>query len=133
MRERIPSGFNIGFEAFNSSASFALPNKKSKNTDKKYPCFTREDFFDYLIEFGIERSLAFEAAEQIRKGYASSSNKEQFDKLPIPDDIKKVARNYLYLFPRAHEIEYILLYAQFAYYAKINSRAFSKIIFNKKN
>ncbi len=127
------SSFSWNKNAAGNIDFFYFQKMLSSDAFKQYPCFTREDFFDYLIEFGIERSLAFEAAEQIRKGYASSSNKEQFDKLPIPDDIKKVARNYLYLFPRAHEIEYILLYAQFAYYAKINSRAFSKIIFNKKN
>lgn len=52
--------------------------------------------------------------------------------MEIPDEIKEVAENYLYLFPRAHGIEYILLYAELAYYAKIDSRAFSKIIFKKK-
>lgn len=107
----------------------------SSDAFKKYPCFTREDFFDYLLEAGIKKSLSFEVSERVRKGHACSTNKikEQFDTLPIPDDIREVAGNYLYLFPRAHGIEYILLYAQLAYYAKIDSRIFSKIIFNKKN
>ena len=107
----------------------------SSDAFKKYPCFTQEDFFDYLLESGLERSLAFEASERIRKGHACSTkeNKELFDSLPIPDDMKEVARNYWYVFPRAHGIEYILLYAQLAYYARIDSRAFSKIMFKKKN
>ena len=106
----------------------------SSESFKKYPCFTREDFFDYLLESNIERSLAFDASECIRKGFACSvgERKERFDALEIPDEIKEVAGNYLYLFPRAHGIEYILLYAELAYYAKIDSRAFSKIIFKKK-
>lgn len=107
----------------------------SSDAFKKYPCFTREDFFDYLLESGLERSLAFEASERIRKGHACSTkeNKELFDSLPIPDDMKEVSRNYWYVFPRAHGIEYILLYAQLAYYARIDSRAFSKIMFKKEN
>ena len=59
--------------------------------------------------------------------------KDRFDAMEIPEEIKEVAGNYLYLFPRAHGIEYILLYAELAYYAKIDSRAFSKIIFKKSS
>lgn len=57
--------------------------------------------------------------------------KEQFDAMEIPDEIKDVAGNYLYLFPRGHGIEYILLYAELAYYAQVDSKAFSKIVFKK--
>ena len=105
----------------------------SSESFKKYPCFTREDFFDYLVESGVPNSLAFNASECIRKGHASSvgDRKKQFDALEIPDEIKDVAGNYLYLFPRGHGIEYILMYAELAYYAKIDSRAFSKIVFKK--
>lgn len=101
---------------------------------QKYPCFTREDFFDYLVEAGIDRELAFAASEKIRKGHANSPKfKEQFFALPIPDEIKEVAKNYMYIFPRAHCIEYMLLYAKLAYYAKVDSRAFGKIVFKKKS
>lgn len=99
---------------------------------KKHPCFTREDFFDQMIKMGIDRGLAFEASEKIRKGHVNSGNnkyKQEFMDLAIPESIKEVAQNYLYVFPRAHEIEYLLLYAKFAYYAKLDSRAFTKIVF----
>ena len=86
-----------------------------------------------MLESDIERSLAFDASECIRKGFACSvgERKERFDALEIPDEIKEVARNYLYLFPRAHGVEYIFLYSQLAYYAQTNRQAFSKIIFKK--
>ena len=101
---------------------------------KKYPCFTREDFFDHIITLGVERTLAFDTSEKIRKGHANSCGtlQQQFFDLPIPDEIKDIAKNYLYVFPRAHGIEYILIYALLAYYAKADSRAFSKIVFKKK-
>ena len=51
----------------------------------------------------------------------------------LPDEIKEVAKNYMYIFPRAHCIEYMLLYAKLAYYAKVDSRAFGKIVFKKKS
>jgi len=100
---------------------------------KKYPCYTREDFFDYLLEAGIERTFAFTVSERIRKGHANSAKfKDSFNQLSIPEEIKDVARNYLYIFPRAHCIEYVLMYARLAYYAKVDSRAFSKVMFSKK-
>lgn len=110
----------------------------STESFKKYPCFTREDFFDYLIESGVDRETAFLASELIRKGQASGKTcashlHEKFLSLPLPEEIKEVAKNYLYLFPRAHCIEYVLIFARLAYYAKTDSRAFSKIIFKKKS
>lgn len=106
----------------------------SSESFQKYPCFTREDFFDYLLEAGVERAFAFNVSERIRKGHANSTKyRDEFNTLSIPEEIKDVARYYLYLFPRAHCIEYILLYARIAYYAKIDSKAFSKIMFKKKS
>lgn len=100
---------------------------------QKYPCHTREDFFDHMVKMGVDRTLAFDASERIRKGHALSQGnfRQQFLDLPIPDEIKKIAQNYRYIFPRAHGIAYILIYARLAYYAKIDSRSFSKIIFKK--
>lgn len=112
---------------------YSFNNMASSDAFKKYPCFTREDFFDYLIEEGVERKFAFDVSERIRKGHANSSMcSDEFNTLQIPDDIKEVARNYMYIFPRAHCIEYMLIYARIAYYANIDSRAFSKIVFKKK-
>ena len=108
-------------------------NMTSSDAFIRFPCFTREDFLDFLLEEGFERSFAFDVSEQIRKGHANSSKfSEKFNSLPIPNEIKEVARNYLYLFPRAHCVEYMLIYSRLAYYAKIDSRAFSKIVFNRK-
>ncbi|MDY2613192.1 MAG: hypothetical protein SOV77_04110, partial [Lachnospiraceae bacterium] len=66
----------------------------STDTFKKYPCFTREDFFDYMVEMGVERTLAFDASERIRKGHAGSCGKyqQQFFDLSIPDEIKDIAK-----------------------------------------
>lgn len=116
----------------------AFTQMTSTDAFKKYPCYTREDFFDFLVESGVERELAFEASEMIRKGQGSEKAHssrwyEKFQALPIPEDIKEVAKNYLYLFPRAHCVEYILIFARLAYYAQVDSRAFSKIVFKKKS
>ena len=100
---------------------------------RAYPCCTREDFFDYLLESGIERSVAFKLSENIRKGRAHSAlYADMFDGLPVPPQLKEVAGYYLYVFPRAHCVEYLLMYARIAYYAGLDRKAFSKIMFKKK-
>lgn len=105
----------------------------SSDVFMKYPCFTRDDFFDHMVNIGIERKLAFDASERISYGHATSSKyKEEFNSLPIPEEIKEIAKNYRYVFPRSHCVEFLLLYARLAYYAKVDSRAFSKIVFKKK-
>ncbi len=90
----------------------------------------------YLIESGVDRETAFLASEMISKGQACEKSPaprwhEKFLSLPIPEEIREVAKNYLYLFPRAHCIEYVLIFARLAYYSKTDSRAFSKIVYKK--
>ena len=101
---------------------------------QKYPCFAREDFFDWMLEAGVDRQTAFEASEEIWKGRACAggSAEERFQALPIPEEIKEAAANYRYVFPRAHGVEYTLLYARLAWYAKADSRAFGKMVRSPK-
>lgn len=98
---------------------------------KKFPCYTREDFFDYLIECGCDSEQAFYFLELIRKGRASKTT--EIDELPVPEELKNVAKMYAYVFPRAHCIETLLMYARLAYYMKWDSRAYSGVINKKKN
>ena len=103
------------------------------NDFKIYPCFTREDFYDYMIENGVDRVRAYEAFECIRKGYAVSvKHKDEWKHLEIPEGIKNVAKNYRYVFPRAHCIGYVLGYAKMAYYAKVDGKMFGRVVFEKK-
>jgi len=99
---------------------------------RKYPCYYREDFFDYLCEAGIKRSEAFEISEFIKFGRATMPKKKEiWDSFQIPTELRTIAEHYRYLFPRAHCIEFALQNARLAYYASVDSRAYSKIIYNK--
>ena len=90
-------------------------------------------FYDYMIENGVDRVRAYEAFECIRKGYAVSvKHKDEWKHLEIPEGIKNVAKNYRYVFPRAHCIGYVLGYVKLAYYAKVDGKVFGRIIFGKK-
>lgn len=92
----------------------------------KYPCCTREDFFDYLIESGNTIEDAFKISELIRKGRANNSD---FNDFQMPEELNTLAKRYTYIFPRAHVIEYSLINARLAYYMKQDSKTYSKIVF----
>lgn len=114
---------------------FSFIKMISSESFKKFPCYTREDFFDYLVENGVDRPRAYKASEFIRKGKASAIHPltpEQQKQLGIPDAAAEVAKNYSYLFPRAHCIELVLALARLAYYAKSDKRTFNQIFFKKK-
>ena len=49
----------------------------------------------------------------------------------LPSEIKEIAQNYHYVFPRACAVDIILTYAKFTYYAQTDSIAYSKVKFNK--
>lgn len=111
---------------------YDVKEKILNNADfQKYPCVTREDFFDYMVECGLDRAEAYKFSEIIRKG--RSPREPEFDALPIPEELKNVAKMYAYVFPRSHCIEYLLMYARMAYYMKWDSRVYSSVINKKKN
>lgn len=110
---------------------YELKEKILNNADfQKYPCVTREDFFDYMVECGLDRAEAYKFSEIIRKG--KSRRESGLDTLAIPEELKNVAKMYAYIFPRAHLTEYLLMYARMAYYMKWDSRAYSAVIGRNK-
>lgn len=97
---------------------------------KKYPCISREDFFDYLVETGSSREDAWNIAEYIRKGKAVSYQ-EIFDQFQMPPEINTLGKKIRYLFPRAHALEQMMTFARMAFYMKADSRGYSRIITRK--
>jgi DNA polymerase III alpha subunit (gram-positive type) len=93
---------------------------------EKYPCYTRDDFMDYLLDDGIDRISAYEITKEISKGHANSEKTNNNSSLS--KDLLHVAQNYVYVFPRAHCIESVLQYASLAYYFKADNHTFFKIL-----
>lgn len=52
--------------------SYILPQIKSGNVDFRNTITTREDVFDYLVEYGINPEKAYEVMEKVRKGQAKT-------------------------------------------------------------
>lgn len=113
------------------NVNFNLRELEKTNSFQEFPCYTREDFFEYLLSHGIERSLAFTASEYARKGYGTSSlNLKKFDSLPVSNSFKKIAHNFKYATSRIDAIHQSLIFARLAYYAKVERRVYSKIMFD---
>lgn len=101
------------------------------NTDafKKYPVYSREDFFFHFLDLGFTRDEAFQNAELIRMGKIASGFKPLQNAEQIPVELTELASSFLYLFPRAHVYSIVLHTARLAYYAKFDSKAYVKAIY----
>lgn len=87
-------------------------------------------FFEQLMKCGVGREDAYRFSEIIRKGRAGKD--ADFAELPIPESLKNVAKMYLYVWPKAHVVERLLIVARLAYYMKWNSRVYSAVVRKKK-
>lgn len=106
---------------------FHLTVKEIVNTPEfqKYPLCTREDFYETFIEYGINEADAYELYQAIWKGRA---NYQFLQKYNLPDELKTLIQKCHYLFPRAHTVEHMLCIAKLAYYMKLDSRIYSRLI-----
>lgn len=97
---------------------------------KQFPCRTREDFFEYFMDCGLDRTTAFKLSEDVRKGKCVYS--PILEEFPIPEELKTLGKMYDYIFPRAHIIENFLTYARLAYYMKLDSKVYSSVVRERK-
>jgi DNA polymerase III alpha subunit (gram-positive type) len=75
----------------------------------------REDVFEYMIEHGIEKSLAYNIAEYVRKGKALKNGWETgmleiMQRAKIPLWYLESCSKNTYLFPRAHDMAFLKKY-----------------------
>ena len=68
-----------------------------------------------VLDYTEDSEIAFNAMEALRKGWFSKPEKrEACDKLRLPREFEDLARKFRYVFPRAHGVEYMMLYARLA-------------------
>lgn len=84
---------------------------------KRCPLYVREDVFDYLMDpDGEECERAYDAMEAFRKGWLSNPKRiEERTELLLPTDLECTASHFRYVFPRAHAVEYMMMYARLAW------------------
>ena len=84
---------------------------------------TREDVYETMLSFGIEREKSFEIAESVRKGlFARGKMKEELVgellSHDVPEHYIESCKKIKYLFPRSHAAEYAWMELCSLYYKK---------------
>lgn len=86
----------------------------------------REDVFDTLIAYNIDRETAYTITESVRKGIVSRARNMQWTtwkKLLVENGVPswfiKSCETLKYVFPRAHSISYLIMYVKFVWF-KLN-------------
>lgn len=120
--------FDINLAALHQSPEF-----------QKYPCYTRDDFIEYLQKNGLDHETSFWLTENIRKGRQPKSDdtsehrKMLYQQLiSLSPEFQTVINRQKYTVCRSQAVQNILLYAKLAYYQKKNSKLYSNIIFHSK-
>ena len=129
----------------------SLIEKEHKRVDEVIS--NREDMFNYLVKNGIEKNVAFDIVEFVRKGKASKGrdlwkhNRDRYKELNekwseyktllkdhnIPEWYIEDAEKIKYMFPKAHAIGYTMNAFKIAWYKVYYPKAFYKVYFKIKS
>ncbi len=107
----IISGLSHGTDVWNSNAE-DLVVKQGKTLQEVVGC--RDDIMNYLIDEGVDASLAFQFMETVRKNKDRCNAKKIEKMIPelaakgVPDWYLDSCRKIQYLFPRAHAVAYVI-------------------------
>ncbi|MDD6287213.1 MAG: PolC-type DNA polymerase III [Acidaminococcus fermentans] len=110
------SGYSHGTDVWLNNAQDLIRN----GTPTEDTISTRDDIMNWLINKGMEPSMAFGIMEWSRKGKAHKKGfepdqLEAFEKAHIPDFYIKACTTLQYLFPKAHAVAYVLSAYRIAY------------------
>ena len=110
------SGYSHGTDVWLNNAQDLIKS----GTPTEDTISTRDDIMNWLINKGMEPSMAFGIMEWSRKGKAHKKGfkpdqLEAFEKAHIPDFYIKACTTLQYLFPKAHAVAYVLSAYRIAY------------------
>ena len=110
------SGYSHGTDVWLNNAQDLIRS----GTPTEDTISTRDDIMNWLINKGMEPSMAFGIMEWSRKGKAHKkgfepNQLEAFEKAHIPDFYIKACTTLQYLFPKAHAVAYVLSAYRIAY------------------
>ncbi len=99
----------------------------------------RDDIMLYLIQKGMEPSLAFKTMEAVRKGKVKKSGEfpgdaeAQMRSLDVPDWYIESCRKIAYLFPKAHAVAYVMMAFRIAWFKVHEPLAFYSAYFYRRS
>ena len=99
----------------------------------------RDDIMLYLIQKGMEPSLAFKTMEAVRKGKVKKSGEfpgdaeAQMRALDVPEWYIESCRKIAYLFPKAHAVAYVMMAFRIAWFKVHEPLAFYSAYFYRRS
>jgi DNA polymerase-3 subunit alpha (Gram-positive type) len=99
----------------------------------------RDDIMLYLIQKGMQPSLAFKTMEAVRKGKVKKTGdfpgdaEKQMREMGVPDRWIESARKIAYLFPKAHAVAYVMMAFRIAWFKVHEPMAFYSAYFYRRS
>ncbi len=94
---------------------------------------TRDDIMTYLIQMGVEKKMAFDIMERVRKGKGLRKEDEEAMKAQnVPQWYIDSCNTIKYMFPKAHAVAYVTMSVKIAYYKVHYPEAFYATYFTTK-
>ncbi len=111
------SGFSHGTDVWLNNAQDLIRSGTATVTEA---ISTRDDIMIFLIDCGLEASVAFAIMEKVRKGKGISSEHEAImEEQHVPKWFIESCKKIKYLFPKAHAVAYVMMAYRIAWF-KIN-------------
>lgn len=129
------AGLSHGTDVWLSNAQELVNNKGIPLSE----CIcTRDDIMLYLIEKGLDPSMAFDIMENVRKGkVAAGSVKDKWEvwsasmkEHDVPDWYLWSCTKIQYMFPKAHAVAYVMMAYRIAYYKIFYPQAYYAAFFS---
>ncbi|MBO5556721.1 MAG: PolC-type DNA polymerase III, partial [Oscillospiraceae bacterium] len=130
------SGFSHGTDVWAGNIHDLIVNGVA-DVNQTIGC--RDDIMIYLIQKGMEPSLAFKTMEAVRKGKVKKSGsfpgdgEEQMRAMGVPDWWIESARKIAYLFPKAHAVAYVMMAFRIAWFKVHEPLAFYSAYFYRRS